>query len=113
MTFSRNRRCRVATFLLPVFLFLSASAYGAKYGFESGTEGWAAKLDWGAGKDKCTNVTQSSFWGYGGSTNSLRMDCVLTGALDTAVAGVTFDPVRLQGSQITVRVYCPSNSSRA
>jgi len=91
-------------------LVVVPGAGAARYGFESGTEGWAAQ-NWGVGKDKCTNVAQSSFWAYGGSTNSLRMSCVLTGALDTAVAGVTFDPVRLQGSQITVRVYCPAGAS--
>ena len=40
-------------------------------------EGWAPQ-NWGAGNDKCNNVAQSSFWGYGGSTNSLRVDRVLT-----------------------------------
>ena len=62
-------------FLAACLLLVPCSLQAARYGFESGKDGWAAQ-NWGAGKDKCTNVAQSSFWGFGGSTNSLRMDCV-------------------------------------
>ena len=81
--------------------------FGATYTFESGVEDWEM-YSWDPG---ITNVAQSSFWGYGGSTNSLRLDCNLVNDGDKGWAGVMFDPVNLQGSTITVRVYCPSNAS--
>ena len=80
--------------------------FGATYTFESGEETWQ-NFSWDPG---ITNVEQSTFWAYGG-THSLRLDCNLVSDGDKGWAGVTFDPVNLQGSTITVRVYCPTNSS--
>jgi hypothetical protein len=77
------------------------------FDFETGVEGWEA-YNWNPG---CTNVEQSGFWGYGGSAHSLRMDCVLSNADDKAWAGVIVPAQNLQGSQITMRVYCPTNAS--
>ncbi len=77
------------------------------FDFETGDEGWEA-YNWNPG---CTNVAQSSFWGYGGSAHSLRMDCVLSNDGDKAWAGVVVPAQNLEGSQITMRVYCPTNAS--
>ncbi|NCC51766.1 MAG: DUF5060 domain-containing protein [Spartobacteria bacterium] len=89
---------------------LAGSAWAAVYEFESGEDSWVA-LSWDSGL--CTNVQQSDFWGYGSSTGSLRMDVELANDGDKAWAGVTFAPVNLQGSQVVMRVYCPTNASGA
>ncbi|MBN1270059.1 MAG: hypothetical protein JXB04_10750, partial [Kiritimatiellae bacterium] len=88
-------------------LLLAGSAAAARYGFETGAEGWQP-LNWDPG---CTNVAQSTFWGYGGSAHSLRMDLDLVAAGDKGWANVTFPAAFLQGSQISMRVYCPAGAS--
>ncbi|MDD4737268.1 MAG: hypothetical protein PHP44_14320, partial [Kiritimatiellae bacterium] len=100
---------QVIRFVVSCFLFFPVvlSVQAAVYEFESGEDGWEA-LNWNPG---CTNVEQSSFWGYGSSSNSLRMDVDLVDDGDKAWTGISFDPETLHGTTITIRVYCPAGSS--
>ena len=101
-----NIRRYFSFFIVSALLSLVMPARAALYGFESGAENWT-QYSWNPG---ITNVQPSTVWAYAG-TNSLRVDCSLINDGDKGWAGVSFDPVNLEGTTISFRVFCPTGSS--